>query len=288
MTTVFASGSTRFQSELGTDIPGGTYLCQVHEHISCAACCGLYNAVDIRRETLLAMLQHRTERFTHVPRTTAAILEFKAVVEAEETQDRPYLEFHHCPFIGMIGTRRTRVGCLLHPLGEENKGIDFRGLSYYGGMACRTYFCPSCRQLPEPYKQIIRSAAPDWYTYGLVITETDLMTAFFQSVESAAGRPVSPEAVLASRRCRTLVANFFSLKIDWPFRPAGCPAPANYFFNDHLYPRPRVNYADIGMPPSVYDAILQAMGSEFETRTDYEAAEDSVGRLIEGVASCLS
>jgi len=284
MTAIDASQATLFQSELGTDIPGGIYLCQVDDHISCAACCGLYNMTDVRRETLFAMLHQRTDMFARFPRTVTAILEFKAITEANEIQDRPYLEFHHCPFIGMIGTRRSRVGCLLHPRGEGNQGIDFRGLSYYGGLACRTYFCPSCEQLPESYKEIIRGIVSDWYTYGLVITETDLMIAFFQCVEEAVGGAVESEIVLSRPRCRKFIAEFFSLKIHWPYRPATSPSPANYFFNDHLYSRPQMDYASIGIPCSRYDAIFHALGSEFQSRAEVEAAERMIRRLIHGVA----
>jgi len=287
VTSIEISGRTPFQSELGIEIPGGIYLCQVDERVSCGACCGLYNVSNARRDSLLPMLLRRTEQFVNIPRTMAAILEFKAAVEAYESQDRPYLEFHHCPYIGMIGTQRSRVGCLLHPLGEGNQGIDFRGLSYYGGMACRTYFCPSCGQLPESYKRIVQSVVPDWYLYGLIITDTDLITAIFHHVEAAAGRRLQLEAVLAHPECRSRVAEFFSLKMDWPFRPAAFSSPANYFFNDRLYPRPPVNYADIGKSPSVYHAIFQALGTEFKARGDLDEAEAKVGRLVEGVVSCV-
>jgi len=280
--------TTIFQSELGAEIPGGVYLCQVAKDISCAACCGLYNMMDVRLEILLDMLQHRTAIFAGVSRTVEAILEFKAMMEAKEIQDRPYPEFHHCPFIGMIGIRRTRVGCLLHPMGEGNNGVDLRGLSYYGGMACRSYFCPSCERLPESYKQIVRGIVTDWYTYGLVITDTDLILSFFNHVEDVLGKSLRAETVLTCPRCRKFITEFFSLKIQWPFRPAHCPSPANYFFNDHLYPRPRIDYAAVGMPASIYDAIFRAMGTEFNTRAEVEAAEGCIGRLVHGAADCLS
>jgi hypothetical protein len=58
------------------------------------------------------------------------------------SNNQPFPEFHHCPYVGLIGNELSRVGCLLHPMAEGNTGVDFRGLSYYGGMACRIYFCP--------------------------------------------------------------------------------------------------------------------------------------------------
>lgn len=154
-------------------VPGGVYLCQISETISCGACCGLYNVADLSFDHLSAMLRYRTETFARVPRTMDAILAFKAHIEEKENQNRPFPDFHHCPYIGLIGENFARVGCLLHPLGVGNKGIDFRGLSYHGGLACGMYFCPSYRILSEPYKKLIRKSAYNWYSYGLMIGEAN-------------------------------------------------------------------------------------------------------------------
>ena len=37
------------------------------------------------------------------------------------------------------------------------------------------------------YKEIIREAAQNWYEYGLMTTEADLLAAFFGAVEEKAG-----------------------------------------------------------------------------------------------------
>ncbi|MCP4691168.1 MAG: hypothetical protein GY859_24185, partial [Desulfobacterales bacterium] len=165
--------------QLDARAPGGVYLCQISERISCGACCGLYNVADQSRAGLTRMLAARTDAFAGVSRGVEAILSFKKEVEAAENRERPFPDFHHCPYIGLVGRDRSRVGCLLHPLAEGNRGVDFRGLSYYGGMACRVYFCPSCRELPRAHKEIIRETAENWHQYGLIITEAALVMAFF-------------------------------------------------------------------------------------------------------------
>ncbi len=115
--------------QLDSDVPGGVYLCQISERISCGACCGLYNVADPSREGLTRMLAARTDAFAEVDRDVDAILSFKREVEAPENQERPFPDFHHCPYIGLVGRNHSRVGCLLHPLAKGNGGVDFRGVS---------------------------------------------------------------------------------------------------------------------------------------------------------------
>lgn len=146
---------------MDAQVPGGVYLCQVNETISCGACCGLYNVADASRDYLAHMLLERTRRFAAVPRTTDGIDAFGREALAMETRQRPFPHFHHCPYVGLIGEESSRVGCLLHPLGTGNHGIDFRGLSYYGGLACHSYFCPATHQVKPDYKRVLRAAIDD-------------------------------------------------------------------------------------------------------------------------------
>jgi hypothetical protein len=264
---------------------GGVYLCQVDSDISCAACCGLYNVADAGREALEALLLKRTERFPGVSRTPEGILDFKRSVEAEESALRPFPEFHHCPFIGLIGPDRTRVGCLLHPLCDGNDGVDYRGLSYYGGMACRIYFCPSCRKLPDVYKEIVRRAADHWHTYGLVITEWELLQGFFGEIEIALGRPLQARDILESKSCRESISRFFELRVEWPFRSSLYPAPANYFFEDRKYRKPSIDYERMNMPPSRFDKLLSALVSEFQSGGALREAENLLATAVSQVTT---
>ena len=121
------------------------YLCQVSEHVSCGACCGLYNISELCRAKLEEMLLHRTEAFDSVPRTEEGIYSFQKRNEGTGPQSRPFPQFYHCPFLGLIGKEKCRVGCLLHPDVPGNNGGDYRILSWYGQQACQPYFCPSTR-----------------------------------------------------------------------------------------------------------------------------------------------
>ncbi len=239
---------------------GGVYLCQVKEHVSCGACCGLYNVADASRAGLIQILADRTRRFSEIPRDVDGILGFAEETGRRESPVRPYPEFHHCPYIGLVGAGKSRVGCLLHPLADGNAGIDFRGLSYYGGMACRTYFCPSCKSLDPVYKRILRSAADDWYSYGLIMTETVLVDAFFGELERRAGRPIAPEDVVGIGLRENPIRRFIHMRATWPFRAAP-ERPGNYFFEDRRYPRPPVDERLVNRLAAGLDG-LAAKGSE--------------------------
>ena len=267
--------------------PGGVYLCQVGETLSCGACCGLYNLHDASRPHLAKLLTDRAERFRRIPRTADAIDAFRLEVERSDPRPRPFYDFYHCPFVGLIGPHGGRVGCLLHPLGDGNGGIDLRGLSFYGGLACREYFCPSCRSLPAAYKTMVQAACNDWYLYGLVITEERLLSAFFAEVERRLDRPLPVNARAAGPAAQAAVAEFLALKIDWPYRGPAWKGPAHYIFNDGLHPRPEIDYAAIGTGPSRHDVILRELETEVGTPAGLAAAEDRVERLVQRSAEAL-
>lgn len=270
-------------------IPGGVYLCQVSDSVSCGACCGLYNCTGVSREQIRRLLAHRTEQFAGVARNADAIDDFRVRMERREQCERPYIDFYVCPFLGAIGPRRLRPGCLLHPLADGNAGIDYRGLSFYGGLACRDYFCPSYRNLPAAHKAIVKTACPDWYLYGLVITEEQLLAAIFAAIESRLGRPLVPAEVADRRPARDALAELFGLKLCWPHRGPGWKGPANYFFNDGLYPRRPIDYGRIDAPPSIHDRILHELGSSFASLPELRAAEAlieaRIDRLLRALAS---
>ena len=208
-------------------VPGGVYLCQVGNETSCGACCGLYNCVDASRGRLEDLVAQRTEAFQRVPREADAITDFQMRTERRDPGPRPYPDFYHCPFLGFIDPGRRRVGCLLHPLAVGNGGIDYRGLSFYGGLACRDYFCPSYRNLAAPHKEIVKAVCTDWYLYGLVITEDRLLNAFFGEIEKRLNRPLTTADVLPHPRSRQAVLELLTLKLNWPYRNPGAKWPGN-------------------------------------------------------------
>ena len=266
------------------DIDEKTYLCQVGKDVSCGACCGLYNVPDPSRDGLTALLARRSEEFSGLARTESAIDAF-ALAESRRVpvSARPYPDFHHCPFLGLVGEGVSRAGCLLHPEGAGNRGVDLRGLSWYGGFACRTYFCKSHRGLPNEWKAVVKALVPGWHAYGLVVTETDMLAGFFGLAEKRLGRPLTADFILSHPVRRAAAERFLGLKESWPFRPEGSPRICHYLFEDGLYPDPPIPYEELGAPYSAFDAVLRALGSDFSSAGDLAAAEG----ILEGIMSRL-
>lgn len=270
-----------------TIVPGGVYLCQVSDTVSCGACCGLYNVHDTSRQSMKQMLKNRSVKFAEVSRTADAIEAFARELEAVECQQRPFPEFHHCPFIGLIGPDLGRVGCLLHPLAAGNNGVDFRGLSYYGGLACRTYFCPATHRPEARYKRIVRGVLDDWHLYGTVATEIDLVNALFKHIEDRIGRKLDDDAVIRNPAVRATVSDMLGLKLEWPFRPAQADTPCHYFFFDVQYEKPAINYNDTGATVSEYDDILYELVSSFSSTSELRRAERMIQQKIDIVLEAV-
>ena len=274
-------------SALDTQVPGGVYLCQVGDEVSCGACCGLYNVAGLSREHLTALLANRSDRFARTERTPDAIEAFGQETRHLEPRQRPFAELHHCPFIGLVGNGRRRVGCLLHPSAAGNCGVDFRGMSFYGGMACRTYFCTTTKELTPRWKRLLRSVLNHWYLFGLVITETALLTAIFTHLESRLGKPLDRELDVGGAAAESL-RRLLGLKCRWPFRPPSHPTACHYLFKDHAHPTPRIPYDQLGMAPSAYDDILREMPSTFGNSQALCRAEALIDSHLEATVSALT
>lgn len=264
------------------------YLCQVGTRVSCGACCGLYNVLRLTPSGLETMLADRRDAFARVPRTPEAIEDFGWRQLGWTPEERPFPHFHHCPFVGLIGRLRRRVGCLLHPDAPGNEGRDWRELSYYGAKACRTYFCPTTRELSPEHQGIIRQGIDHWYLYGLVITEYRLWSTFFATLETRIGRPVVPQDFIGHPEARSRLQAFAALKLAWPFRRAQAPGPCNYFFDNACYPRPEVERKDPAIPLSPHEAIFRELESQFEDREAQQRAEAMVARIFDDLVAILS
>ena len=269
-----------------TEVPGGVYLCQVSATVSCGACCGLYNVADPTRPALEAMLSRRTARFGPVPRELDAILAFQNAIAAEECQRRPYPDFHHCPFIGLIGPAPGRVGCLLHPLADGNAGVDWRGLSDYGGMACRVYFCPATQRLPARYKTVLRTVFDHWHPFGLIATERHLVTALLSALEERLGRLLDPGTVAADPGRTAALAALLGIKLDWPYRRPDSHL-CHFLFEDGTVVRPAVGDADDKTAFEPYDIIFRELETAFGSIVQRRAARQEVDRRLEAAVGAL-
>lgn len=273
--------------KMDDQVPGGVYLCQVGDNVSCGACCGLYNVARSDRTTLTRLLARRTARFDTIERTIPALDAFAREMEAIGPRQRPFPDFHHCPYLGLVGDDRSRVGCLLHPLSAGNQGLDLRGLSYYGGMACRVFFCATVHSMEKRYKRILRAVADHWYLYGLIVTETALVSACLERVEARLAAPLDPDEVDRHGSVRNALRALLALKLDWPFRPAQYNTPCHYLFNDNAYPKPAVDYAGLGASPTGTAPILHQLVSCFAHVSQLRQAEDLVEQRITAVIESM-
>jgi len=267
-------------------VPGGIYLCQVSDTISCGACCGLYNTMDASFETLHARLASRSAAFARVQREPGAIQAFALDVAAREPSEHPLPGFHHCPFVGLIGPEQARVGCLLHPLAEGNNGVDLRGLSHYGGMACKICFCPAHRVLSARFREILRQTAPDWHAYGILITEARTLECLLRAAEVVLGTPLTAEAVTGSAERLEGIRAVYDLVLCWPFRRPGFPL-GTFFLGDDQVRKGPVDYASAGGCPSRYDRVLRELASEFRSSDELTRAERLVDETLGRLASAL-
>ena len=272
---------------LDNSTPGGVYLCQISDTISCGACCGLFNIDNPSYENLYAILNHRTEIYENTPKEYDALLEFQTIIAVKESQIRPYPEFHHCNYIGLIGENRERPGCLLHPLGKGNNNVDWRGLSHWGGFACASYFCPTCAQLPARYKRALRACAGNWQIFGLIVTETKMIESVFTIIEERIKGEISAEVFEQNSQLQKATADLFNLKNTWSFRCSGFNAFGNYFFKDNLYPRNEINYAAFDRESSEFDEIFKALGTEFKTNTEFDHGTAEIKQRINKIITFL-
>lgn len=260
--------------------PHDIYLCQVSEKVSCGACCGLYNLPNLSREKLKILLSRRTEDFALVPRTEDRIFEFQRRNKGPHRLSRPFPQFHHCPFLGLIGAEKKRVGCLLHPAVPANNGVDYRSLSWYGEKACCTYFCPTTSKLSGVYQSIVIQTIDNWYDFGLIVTEHCLVTAYFKELESRLGRRIAVRDYTHNHLATNAFKEFAALKSHWPYKRHNSHGPCNFFFENGLYPRPGVFRATQDIRLSPYENILRELDAGFSSTREIEAADQLLNDLF--------
>lgn len=255
------------------------HLCQPDEQKSCAWCCGLYNSHNVSRDALVRKLKARTEEFARTNRTVAAIHHFSEKTREKEQSQLLDPGFYSCEFVGFLEEEETRVGCMLHPLARGNQGIDYRGLSFHGAMACQGFFCRSYRELSTAEKKVILGTVNDWFLFGLVISDVDFSRSFFRLAEERLGRHIDP-ARLAVPPASKLVYEFFHWKIDWPYRSSGpelesvCTPGVLGAKRDFGGQEPEHQAL------SPLDKILISLRSKFQSHSERMSAEEKIDHLF--------
>jgi len=192
-------------------------LCQPDPSKSCGACCGLYNWEDHSRKALIPLLEKRSALFFSLGRDPE-IFQKACAREKLPPGSKLLEEIHNCEFLGFLDGEKKRVGCLLHP--SVNEGRDLRDYCFYGKEICAGHFCPSHTHLTRAEQRSILAALEDWYLYGLVVTDIDLVKGFFHQVQTRLGDSLREER-LEKKRCETRCGNFSRSKSPGSLPPAG-------------------------------------------------------------------
>jgi hypothetical protein len=261
------------------------HLCQPGEGASCGACCGLYNFRDHSRAALTSLLDRQTEAVRDVPRTREAFL---AVAEASKSKQAApaYPDVRVCPLLGFLDEGRTRVGCLAHPL--QTGGIDLRDCGVYTARVCQDFECPSFIWLTPAQARLVRAACPDWYLYGLVITDVELVRAALGLVERALGGPVDPDQLVACPPALEALRRLFRLKEQADGRDRdgifGRFAP-----DAEGKPGLRtLDYQGMGVRAALEDDLVMCLGYAPTSREALEEARAQVSRPIEEVSRSIA
>lgn len=255
------------------------HLCQPDDQKSCAWCCGLYNVRDSSREVLISSLRARTRSFAETERSARSIQHFSEYTKGIEKTDLVDPDFYSCEFLGFLDTSETRVGCMLHPHSRGNGGIDWRGLSFYGAMACRGFFCRSHRELNSAEKRVLLGTIQDWYLYGLVVSDPDYPKSFFHLAAQELGNRFDMTRLLTPPASE-VAYNFFSWKMDWPYgnRVSIPPALTAPRLSAARRTDTKKNTAQESL--TAVDLIFRSLGTDFKTSRERRKAEWEVERLL--------
>jgi len=252
-------------------------LCQPDERKSCGACCGLYNYVDSSRSSLEKRLRERTKRFHQIVNNSGDVEKYSKEILAMEDFRKRYEVIHCCEYLGFLDNEEKKVGCLLHP--EQNKGSDMRDVSFYGQELCAGHLCPSHYFIPQSQSQILIKIIDDWYLYGLVLTDIDLVTKYFQLIADRIGTELKPE-VFENENLKNITLEYFNWKLNWPFRSLETNRLGKYYFDGSQYMISHIDYEKFGREISPLNSILLSLCSSFDHALQLEQAEQMIWKNI--------
>ncbi len=252
--------------------------------VSCASCCGIYNYRGHDRRLVSDVLAMQTALLESWDGSDEDMERVQREAEVRRPEPR-FSVIYNCPFAGFLDAGRTRVGCLLHPLVH---GRDLREYCRYGHRTCGEARCTAYTYLSPAEAEAVAAAAPDWYLYGLAITDIDLVKDFFELCEMRLVAPVDAGRVAREPALARAFGDYLALKERWPF--ATDPGRyGKYFFVGRDYHIYMIDYRRLGASFPHHDGILISLGSVIETRAELEQAvaiiDKKVDAFVEAYAS---
>lgn len=260
------------------------HLCQPDATKSCAACCGIYNFVANEKRQVEQRLRRNTQALSALSQAPGDQIRRHSehYRQLDNGSGKRFATLFNCEFAGFLDPARRQVGCLLHPLRHD--GCDFRQSSFYGAELCAGHFCLSYHYLTEPEQRLVVNAVDDWYLYGLVITDIDLVKGLYDAVSNRLGAGMKPERA-RQPHLKTHLSAFFQLKTDWPLRSKSPDRFGKYRFTGEDYRDIRIPYERWHRRPSAYDRILVALGTEPSGPADLDRAEALIAAHLDAIVA---
>lgn len=242
-----------YKSEWARDGSNDSNICRPNSHKSCAACCGLYNVKDASAGLMSLELRRRSGLFEGTPRSVEALLNFKDLIASSSCLEACDPEIHVCEFMGFLDSGERIVGCMLHPSSSGNMGIDLRGLCHYGAMACKSFYCPAWTELPERIKSVVAELAPDWRTYGLIVTDTAFLLSLFKLIETQITVDLTLD-ILRRPVLRKMMTEVLLLKDCWSLPQESKLRMSNYYFRSGH---------NKGASVDLYEVMVESLGFSY-------------------------
>lgn len=253
-------------------------ICRPNSSKSCAACCGLYNIVDCSPELVSSELRRRTRLLALTPRSVDELVNFKEFIAKTSPLDPIDPDIHVCEFIGFLDSEEKMVGCTLHPSAGGNEGVDYRGLCHYGAMACKSFYCPAWTEMPERIKHIIANVAPDWRTYGLMITDVAYSCSIVRLAETRSGCQMNPGS-LKNDSLRQKLTDILLLKDRWPLSKECRMRRNNYYF--------RNGPQSVSVNDPV-DVALSSLAFTYGVEFNDDQSKSLINALIDDLVICMT
>jgi hypothetical protein len=191
-----------------------------------------------------------------------------------------------CPLLGFIDEEQRQVGCLGHP--KVTGGVELRDCGVYRSSICETFTCPSFGWLDDAQARLVQAACPDWYLYGLVITDVEFVHGCLRLIERELGGPARPEEMMARPAALEAVRCLFTLKEA----AAGRHPHAALFgrFTPDTKGEPvfrTIPYARLGLRAAPEDDVVLCLGYGSGDAAALTAARERVRLHVQAVARAL-
>jgi hypothetical protein len=223
------------------------------------------------------LLKKRAE-FFEIFGTEDQIEEYRKGSNSIVASPKLFEKIYNCEFLGFLDQGHRQVGCLLHP--ARNNGEDLRNHSFYGADLCAGHLCPSYTYLTVFEQKAVATVLDDWYIYGLVITDIDLVKEFFRHAQTRLGDSIHPVR-LETDAVKNSLRDFFVLKENWPFVSTENRL-GKYYFSHSEYQIARIEYEKKWkIKPSRFDKILVSLSSDFSSLEEVHKAETLIEEKIE-------